>query len=165
MAYKEISGMQIYYYFVCKRKLWYFSNELSMEDGNENVQMGKILDETSYKRANKHIMIDNTINIDFIAEHGMLHEVKKSRKIEEAGIWQLKYYIYYLKSRGVDGLRGRIDYPLLRQSVDIELTEADEDVLKNAIQEIKSIVKSPLPPAKTQNKICKSCAYYEFCVI
>ena len=150
--------MQIYYYFVCKRKLWYFSNELSMEDGNENVQMGKILDETSYKRANKHIMIDNTINIDFIAEHGMLHEVKKSRKIEDAGIW-------HLKSRGVDGLRGRIDYPLLRQSVDIELTEADEDVLKNAIQEIKSIVQSPLPPAKTQNKICKSCAYYEFCVI
>ena len=62
-------------------------------------------------------------------------------------------------------MRGRIDYPLLRQSVDIELTEADEDVLKNAIQEIKSIVQSPLPPAKTQNKICKSCAYYEFCVI
>ena len=26
----------IYYYFVCKRELWYFSNEITMEVENEN---------------------------------------------------------------------------------------------------------------------------------
>lgn len=49
MSEKSVSGMQIYYYFVCRKKLWYFSNEINMESDNENVQLGKILDETSYK--------------------------------------------------------------------------------------------------------------------
>ena len=29
-------------------------------------------------------------------ESGELHEVKKSKSVEEAGIWQMKYYLYYL---------------------------------------------------------------------
>ena len=37
-----------------------------MEDNNENVQLGKLLDENSYKRDDKHIQIDGVINIDFI---------------------------------------------------------------------------------------------------
>lgn len=165
MSHERISGTQVYYYFVCKRKLWYFSNELSMEQGNENVILGKLLDENSYKRENKHIMIDNTINIDFIAEHRVLHEVKKSRKIEEAGVWQLKYYLYYLKNRGVSGLKGRIDYPLLKQCVDAELSDEDEQRLETILAEINSIVSQNLPPKQTQSRICKACAYYDFCVI
>lgn len=47
---KNITGLMIYYYFVCKRKLWYFVNEISMEQNSELVSIGKILDETSYKR-------------------------------------------------------------------------------------------------------------------
>ena len=27
----RITGVMVYYYFVCKRKLWYFSNEIQME--------------------------------------------------------------------------------------------------------------------------------------
>ena len=121
MSEKLVSGMQIYYYFVCRKKLWYFSNEINMESENENVQLGKILDESTYKNRKKHIMIDNIINIDYIAEHNVLHEVKKSRKIEEAGIWQIKYYLYYLKRKGVSGLHGRVDYPLLKQSIRVDV--------------------------------------------
>ena len=93
---KMITGLMFYYYWVCKRKLWYFYHEIGMEQGNENVQLGKLLDENTYKREEKHINIDNVINIDFIADKKILHEIKKSRKIEEAGIWQVKYYLYYL---------------------------------------------------------------------
>ena len=85
-----------------------------------------MLDEESYKRDDKHINIDNVINIDFIRSSGVLHEVKKSRKIEEAGIHQVKYYLYYLKKKGVTDIRARIDYPLLKQSLDLELTEEDK---------------------------------------
>lgn len=60
----DITGMQIYYYYVCKRKLWYFVNGLTMESENENVKIGKIVDETSYKNEKKHILINDTINID-----------------------------------------------------------------------------------------------------
>ena len=42
---KEITGVMIYYYEVCKRKLWYFYNEIQMEQGNENVEIGKHIEE------------------------------------------------------------------------------------------------------------------------
>ncbi len=112
---KRITGVMIYYYFICKRKLWYFIHEINMESENENVMLGKLLDENSYKRDDKHINIDNVISIDFIREQKELHEIKKSRAIEEAGIWQVKYYLYYLKQRGVTEVKAKIDYPLLKK--------------------------------------------------
>lgn len=160
-----ITGMQVYYYFVCHRKLWYFSNELCFENESENVKIGKIIDESTYKNKRKHIMIDNTINIDYIAEHNILHEIKKSRKIEEASIWQLKYYLYYLKNRGVLGLKGKIDYPLLKQSVQVELTADDEIKLNEIISDIKRIISSELPVLYHKKGFCKLCAYYDFCSI
>ena len=60
----RVTGVMIYYYFVCKRKLWYFINEINMESDNENVMLGKLLDENSYRRDDKHINIDNVINTD-----------------------------------------------------------------------------------------------------
>ena len=56
---ERITGVMIYYYFVCKRKLWYFCHEIRMEAENEDVILGKILDESSYKKNDKHINIDN----------------------------------------------------------------------------------------------------------
>ncbi len=163
---RNISGLQVNYYFVCKKKLWYYSNDLSMESGNENVEIGKVVDETSYNRNNnKHIMIDNAINIDFISEHNMLHEVKKSRKIEKASEWQVKYYMYYLKKRGVENLKAKIDYPLLKQSVMVDLTKTDEEELEKILSDIKIIINSDTPPLTENKKYCKSCAYYEFCYI
>ena len=132
----RITGVMIYYYFVCKRKLWYFIHEINMESENENVMLGKLLDESSYQRDDKHINIDNVINIDFIKEHKELHEVKKSRSIEEAGIWQVKYYLYYLKQRGADGFKARIDYPLIKKNLVVELTQEDEERLEEIIREI-----------------------------
>lgn len=39
----RITGVMIYYYFVCKRKLWYFCHEIRMEAENEDVILGKYL--------------------------------------------------------------------------------------------------------------------------
>ena len=161
----RITGVMIYYYFVCKRKLWYFTNEINMEAENENVMLGKLLDENSYKKNDKHINIDNVINIDFIREHKELHEVKKSRAIEEAGIWQVKYYLYYLKKRGVSDLKAKIDYPLIKKNVVVELTQEDELRLEEIIKEIEDIKKQLLPPEFKSEKICKKCAYHDLCFI
>lgn len=76
---ERITGVMIYYYFVCKRKLWYFCHDIRMETENEDVMLGKILDESSYKKKDKHGNIDDIINIDFISEHKELHEIKKSK--------------------------------------------------------------------------------------
>ena len=38
----KITGVMVNYYFVCKRKLWYFVKNLDMEHNSELVGMGKI---------------------------------------------------------------------------------------------------------------------------
>ena len=155
----KITGVMIYYYFVCKRKLWYFCHEINMEAENENVLLGKLLDENSYREKEKHINIDNVINIDFISEKRELHEVKKSRAIEEAGLWQMKYYLYYMRERGVKELNGEIDYPLLKQKVSVELSEEDCKKMKEILSEITEIQNASQIPPLEKRGICKKCAY------
>lgn len=162
---ERITGVMIYYYFVCKRKLWYFCHDIRMETENEDVILGKILDESSYKKKDKHVNIDDVINIDFISEHKELHEVKKSKAVEDAGIWQVKYYLYYLQKRGVNGLQGKIDYPLLKKSVIVELLEKDVEILERILAEITDIKHQEIPPVSGNSKLCKKCAYYDLCTI
>lgn len=162
---KQITGVMVYYYKVCSRKLWFFYHEIQMEQGNENVLIGKILDEETYKKNDKHINIDNVINIDFIRSQGVLHEIKKSRKIEEAGILQVKYYLYYLQKKEVYGIKAKIDYPLLKKTIEVELSEEDIKKMEYILKEIKEIVEKEFPPKLQKKNICKSCAYYDLCFI
>ena len=162
---KKITGVMIYYYFVCKTKLWYFDHQLSMEEGNELVEIGKLIDESSYSRKKKHILLDETINIDFIEDWKILHEVKKSRSIEEASIWQLKYYMKYLWDKGVKIEKGIVDYPKLKVRNEVILRQEDIEILNSIENEVLDIIRSEKVPQKIDSKICKKCAYYEFCYI
>lgn len=153
------------YYFVCKRKLWYFANHINLEDEHENVKIGKTLDETSYSRERKDILIDDTINIDFIRDKKEVHEVKKSRSIEEAAIWQLKYYLYYLHKKGLKGWKGKLDYSLLRRNIEVSLKKDDIQKIEKIQCDIADIIKNDIPPQVINSRICKKCAYYELCYI
>lgn len=161
----RISGTHVYYYFVCKRKLWCFSKSIRMEHLDENVQLGKLLDESSYNRDSGQVMIDETVNIDFIRDWKVLHEVKKSRAIEEAGIWQLKYYIYFLREKGIAIENGVIDYPKLRRREEVELSEEDEQTLMRVLADIEEICSQEKPPKVIEKPICKKCAYFEYCYV
>ena len=162
---KEITGMMVYYYFVCKKKLWYFANQIQMEQNSELVEIGKIIDETSYKNQEKHILIDNTINIDFIKNNVILHEVKKTKSIEEASIWQVKYYMYYLEQKGVENIKAKIDFPLIKETKDVVLNYEDRQALQHIITNIREIINSKNPMDVIQDKKCKKCAYYDLCYI
>ena len=161
----KVTGVMVYYYFVCKRKLWFFCHQINMESENEDVILGKILDDNSYQKDDKHINIDDVINIDFIREEKELHEVKKSRVQEEAGVWQLKYYLYYLQKRGVVDLKGKIDYPLLKKTMKIELYDKDIKEIERIIEEISVIKRAELPPALLESKVCRKCAYFDLCFV
>lgn len=161
----KISGIMVYYYFVCKRKLWYFLNEINMEQNSELVDIGKIIDENSYSREKKGILIDNTINIDFIKNGAVLHEVKKTKSIEEAGIWQLKYYMYYLKQKGIENVKAQIDFPLIKERKEVIFEEEDLCVIENVIKEIEEINQMEGVPSKINCKICKKCAYFDLCYV
>lgn len=165
MLNEHITGMMIYYYVVCKRKLWYFTHNINMEQQSESVAIGKLIDEDSYSREDKHINIDNTINIDFIQDKNILCEVKKSRSIEEAAILQMKYYLFYLHNRGLNDFKGKIDFPLLKQCCNVELTDDDIISFSKICSEILNIVKNSTPEQIKQSGICRSCAYHDICFI
>ena len=162
---KDITGLMVYYYEVCKRKLWYFANEIQLEENNSNVILGKLLEENTYTRDEKKINIDGIINIDFIRSKKILHEIKKSNSIEPASLLQVQYYLYYLEKKGLTGLKGILDYPLLKQTVEVNLTDKDRENLDNIIIGIKEILRKESPPALEKNGICKKCAYFDLCFV
>ncbi|CKG87161.1 CRISPR-associated protein Cas4 [Fusobacterium polymorphum] len=162
---KDITGLMVYYYEVCKRKLWYFVNEIQLEENNSNVILGKLLEENTYTRDEKKINIDGIINIDFIRSKKILHEIKKSNSIEPASLLQVQYYLYYLEKKGLIGLKGILDYPLLKQTVEVNLTDKDRENLDNIIIGIKEILRKESPPALEKNGICKKCAYFDLCFV
>ena len=162
---KDITGLMVYYYEVCKRKLWYFVNEIQLEENNSNVILGKLLEENTYTRDEKKINIDGIINIDFIRSKKILHEIKKSNSIEPASLLQVQYYLYYLEKKGLIGLKGILDYPLLKQTIEVNLTDKDRENLDNIIIGIKEILGKESPPALEKNGICKKCAYFDLCFV
>ena len=162
---KDITGLMVYYYEVCKRKLWYFTNDIQLEENNSNVILGKLLEENSYTRDEKKINIDGVINIDFIRSKKILHEIKKSNSIEPASILQVQYYLYYLEKKGLIGLKGILDYPLLKQTVEVNLSDSDRENLENIIIGIKEILGKESPPILEKKNICKKCAYFDLCFV
>lgn len=152
-----------YYYHVCHRKLWYHCKGLNLENQNEDVNIGRLIDENFYNNENKHISIDETINIDFLKKWKVLHDIKKSKAIEEASTWQMKYYLYYLKTKDIKIEKGLIDYPLLKQRKEVFITEEDEKIILEKIKEILEIKNLKQPPKFQRKNICSKCSFYEYC--
>jgi len=158
------TGTLVNYYFVCKRKLWLFAHQINFETESDLVALGKLLSETSYERQKKEIRIDETISIDWIDfRNKVIHEVKKSDTLEEAHIWQVKYYLYFLESKGATGFRAEINYPKFHKRELIELSNLDREKLKEASKEIEEIIASNKSPEKVRIPACRNCSYFEFC--
>jgi len=160
----SITGTQINYYFVCKRELWFFSRDIQCEQESDVVTLGRLLHETSYSDKKKEFQFDR-IKVDWIdLEKKVLHEVKKSNKAEDAHIWQIKYYLLYLKELGLNGFTGELNYPKLKKKTTVILEKGDEEYLKKVIYEIQIIESGETPPPiEVGKKICKSCSYFELC--
>lgn len=160
----HITGTEINYYFVCHRKLWLFARMIQMEHESDTVATGRLVHEHSYAReARKEIQLDD-IKVDFFdLRDGVIHEVKKSKSVEEAHRWQLLYYLYYLKKRGVEGLTGEIDYPLLKCRETIELDGRAESELEEVLANVESVKSAETAPERIRKSFCKTCSYYELC--
>ena len=161
-----ITGTHIAYYHTCHRKLWLFANGIQMEHTSETVAEGKLIGETSYAdRAVKYteLAIDG-IKIDFYdAKNKVVHEVKKSDKVEQAHIAQVKYYLYILHKNGIDDASAIIEYPKMRQKQMIEWEEGDKATVEFWVEEIRKLINLETCPPLVKLKICKKCSYYDFC--
>ncbi len=171
-----INATLINLYTVCPRECWLHANGIRMEHTSDIVYDGKLLHDTSYpQRAEKYNEIDisatyNEIElfgkIDFYdATNRIVHETKRSDKVEEAHNWQVKFYIWLLEMNGVEGAKAILEYPRLRKTEEIMLSEADRQFLKETVSKIQSLIHSEECPPRINAKICKSCSYYELCYI
>jgi len=135
-----------------------------MEHSSDLVSLGKLLHETSYSKQKKEVLIDSKIGIDFIKKGNkiILHDIKKSKKMEKAHEYQLLYYIYYLKQKGIES-EGIINYPLQRQIAEVKLTEDKEKEIVKIIEEIPKIMSLEKPPKPEKKRYCRKCSYFEFC--
>jgi CRISPR-associated exonuclease Cas4 len=164
----HLSGTHINYYFICRRKLWLFVNGINMEHTSDMVHEGKLIHENSYpQRAAQYEELEiDGCKIDFYdPKNKVVHEIKKSDKVEAAHEWQVKYYIYVLARNGITDVTGILEYPALRHKTEVSLPLSDKDKIKNMEQEIETIVSSENCPQKITSKRCKNCSYYEFCYV
>ncbi len=161
----KIRGAQINYYFICKTKLYLFSKNVRLEKDSDIVSIGNFIHKNTYKKENRELII-GSIAIDFVKnkKNGILeiHEVKKSDRMEKADIYQLLYYIYYLKNMGITAV-GVLNYPSKKKIKRITLTEQNETELIKIIEDIENIAKGNKPIKPERKSYCKKCAYYEFC--
>lgn len=63
------------------------------------------------------------------------------------------------------GIHGMINYPTLREKVNVTLENDDRQIIENSLNEIIQIVQMPIPPLLSQKRICKKCAYFDFCYL
>lgn len=162
------TGTHFNYYQVCKRKLWLFANGINMEHNSELVAEGKFVHEESYpKRSEKYEEVEiDGVKVDFYdAKNKVIHEIKKSDKIEKAHSWQLKYYIYVFEKNGISGVSGVLEYPTMRQTEKVELSDNDRKKIETICQEIETICESDDCPQIVKKSYCKNCSYYELCFV
>lgn len=167
--YDLISGTLVAYFFICQRKLWLFAKGLNLENisGNVDVIKGRVLHETRFMRENHKEYDFDRVKIDFLKydDEVIVHEIKKSKKFEEAHIWQLKYYIFTLQCKKIQCTSGVIHYPNSMRTVDVEFTQEDHEEFETAMQEIVSILQEPIPPSRLKKRFCSKCAYFDFCSV
>lgn len=163
---KQIIPTYVGYYHICHRKLWLFAHDIVMEHNSDVVYEGKLIGENSYpQRPAKYTELDLGIaKIDFYdAEGRVVHEVKKSNKQEQAHIAQTKYYLFLLNQQGIAQVRGVIEYPTLRKTLDVMLTDKDYQEIPAQLDDITQIIQQETCPTRLKKTFCKSCSYYEFC--
>lgn len=83
------------------------------------------------------------IKVDsFDAKRRVIHEIKRSNKVERAHEWQIKYYIYVFEKNGIEGCTGLLEYPTMRKTMPVVLTDDDREEIRRMESEIMDIVES-----------------------
>ncbi len=165
----RIGGTEVHYYVLCPRKLWWFSHGMEQEHvtggvGAENVALGQIVHGESYAdKSRKDVLIDGLPRLDF-TDAGAVHEVKKSQGGQRATLFQLLYYLYYLKhEKGIE-TTGVIDYPKQRRREEVVLTADLEAEVERVIEGVQATRALPTPPVvPAPMPVCKKCSYQDLC--
>lgn len=162
----KVNGTLMNYYVHCQRQCYLHGNRINFEDNSEDVKIGKALHENKYENdRNSEIAIEN-IRIDKITKDYLV-ETKKSNADVEASKWQLLYYLYVLKCKGIIK-KGKLEFIQKNKDKKIIILELNTDIeneVKVKINKIEKLLSNEEIPKEQKKSHCKRCAYYDYCYI
>jgi len=162
----SVTGTLVWYYAVCPRECWLMAHEISPDEDDTLLDLGRLLHEETYKREERDKGFDAPgMKLDLVRkdEDGIVVcEVKKSDRFIRPAAMQLCFYLWRLKQQGIVA-RGELLIPTRKKRLRIELTNERENELIRVIRNIEGLMAEMKPPAVTNGKYCGKCAYREFC--
>ncbi len=162
---RAITGTLVWYSTVCSREVWLMSRDITPDEDDPLLDLGRALHETSYPENRRREITLEGMKIDMIKnkESGkVICEVKSSSKYIKASTMQLLYYLYRIKEMGIDAV-GEIVIPKEKKRVMVELNDTNKEELMMQLQKIKQIVTMDKPPKAEYIPFCRRCAYRYFC--
>lgn len=164
-----VNATLINLYHICRREMWLHHHGIRMEHTSDIVYEGKLIGENTYgerARRNRQVELDG-VKIDYYdPKTKTVHETKKSDKMEGAHVAQVKYYLYILHRNGIEGARGLIEYPRLRERSWVEFDpEADGPEIEGWLAEIGRILDREQCPPVLNKPVCRRCSYYDYCYV
>lgn len=158
------NGIKIYYWAVCKRRLWLYSKGLRMEYSSDIVALGRLLHERAYPDLpRKEILIDNLIKIDLVEAESKLLEIKHSKRLIDAARLQVAYYLLYLRYVGAKDIVGELRFPKEKRKEEVRLSPDLELKVKEALEGVRETEGLPEPPEASYSSLCRLCSYAELC--
>lgn len=178
-----ITATLVNLYHVCPRELWLHAHGIRMEHTSDVVYEGKLIGENTYTdRAAKNTQVELSIplwpedagltteawtgaaKIDYYdAKNRIVHETKKSDRVEQAHIAQVKFYLYVLLKSGVEDAKGIIEYPTQRERTHVHLGADEVAEVETWLLDIRKILEQESCPPVIHKPVCKRCSYCDYC--
>lgn len=160
----NVNGTLVWYYYICPREVWLISHQITADQDDDNVMLGRFIGENTYLREKKEISVgDSKIDVFHVNNGEMvIGEVKKSSKYKSSARMQLAFYLSELKERGIN-VRGELRFPKEKVREEVILDERTEQELDKVRRDILRIVYMEKPPQPKKISFCKNCAYAEYC--
>ncbi len=158
----KMKGFDFFNFATCPTRFWLQHKNIEGNfDENEHVKIGKFIDNNSFLRNKKELIIDGLCQIDFISnKNGLeIHEIKKGNKISEPQILQVQYYMKILKEITCENVNAYIHLVQARKKIKIVY---DEEKINNALNRMDKLIDGECPKPK-RIPICKGCSYAELC--
>ncbi len=164
MSKLRVSGTLIWYYYICPRQVWLIAHQLTPDDEDPNIYIGRLIDETAYGREKKELVVGSSkVDVYRLAgERLLIGEVKKSSRYRESARMQLAFYLKELAVHGVEA-EGELRFPAEKTREKVALDKETLAKLARAEEEIIHLLELEKPPPPEKNRFCRRCAYTEFC--
>ena len=73
--------------------------------------------------------------------------------------------MYIFEQHGISGVKGILEYPILRKTQKVILTDIDREEIMAITEDITNLISQETCPSVAKKSICKNCSYFDFCYI